>query len=199
MAKFEEKHVYTYPLQPKLWKMLNDDIFLIWHHDLESLHEFIGHLTMVHPIIKFASKISSQQIPFWTLWYISKRQTQYQTFPKPSDRPMYLTIIQNTHQGFYISYSQFLRLKRIHSKSQYLLEAKIHVLFVCFSFSLKRLSLQWNSSSLRTIWHRPQRRVTTPQEPFHSNRDTIYGNQHMIELTYILRKAFPNIVLTLVD
>ena len=30
MTKFEEKHVYTYPLQPKLWKRFRDDIFLIW-------------------------------------------------------------------------------------------------------------------------------------------------------------------------
>ena len=29
MMKFEEKYVYTYPLQPKLWKRFIDDIFMI--------------------------------------------------------------------------------------------------------------------------------------------------------------------------
>ena len=32
MTEFEEKYVYTYPLQPKLWKRFIDDIFMIWPH-----------------------------------------------------------------------------------------------------------------------------------------------------------------------
>ena len=28
MTKFEEKYVYTYPLQPKLWRRFIDDIFI---------------------------------------------------------------------------------------------------------------------------------------------------------------------------
>ena len=41
MTKFEEKNVYTYPLQPKLWKRFIDDIFMIWPHGMDSLLEFI--------------------------------------------------------------------------------------------------------------------------------------------------------------
>ena len=32
MTRFEGKYVYTYPVQPKLWKRFIDDIFLIWSH-----------------------------------------------------------------------------------------------------------------------------------------------------------------------
>ena len=39
MTKFEEKYVYTYPLQPKLWKRFKDDIFMIWPHGIDSLLE----------------------------------------------------------------------------------------------------------------------------------------------------------------
>ena len=32
MTKFEQNHVYTYHLQPKLWKRFIDDIYMIWPH-----------------------------------------------------------------------------------------------------------------------------------------------------------------------
>ena len=41
MTKLEEKYVYTYPLQPQLWKRFIDDIFMIWPHGMDSLLEFI--------------------------------------------------------------------------------------------------------------------------------------------------------------
>ena len=64
MTKFEEKYVYSYPLQPKLWKRLIDDIFLIWHYGMDSLLEFIEHLNTVHPTDKFTSDISHTEISF---------------------------------------------------------------------------------------------------------------------------------------
>ena len=33
MTKCEEKYVYTYPLQPILWKRFIDDIFFIWPYE----------------------------------------------------------------------------------------------------------------------------------------------------------------------
>ena len=41
LTKFEEKYVYTYPLQPILWKRFKDDIFFIWPHGRDSLLEVI--------------------------------------------------------------------------------------------------------------------------------------------------------------
>ena len=67
MAKFEEKYVYTYPLQPKLWKRFIIDIFLIWPHGMDSLLEFIEHFNTVHPMIKFTSDMSHTEISFLDL------------------------------------------------------------------------------------------------------------------------------------
>ena len=67
MTKFEEKYVYTYPLQPALWKRFIDDIFLIWPHGIEPIQEFISHLNTVYPTIKFSSEIFSSQLPFLDL------------------------------------------------------------------------------------------------------------------------------------
>ena len=47
MTKFEEKYVYKYPLQPKLWKRFIDDI---WPHGMDSLLEFINHLNTCSPL-----------------------------------------------------------------------------------------------------------------------------------------------------
>ena len=75
MTKFEEKFVYTYPLQPKLWKGFIDDIFLIWPHGIDSLLKFINHLNIVHPTIKFTSDISVTEISFLDLTiYIQQSQ-----------------------------------------------------------------------------------------------------------------------------
>ena len=43
MTKFEHNLVYTYHLQPTLWKRFIDDIFMIWLHGMDSLLEFIQH------------------------------------------------------------------------------------------------------------------------------------------------------------
>ena len=75
MTKFEEKYVYTYPLHPKLWKRFIDDIFMIWPHGMDSLLEFIDHLNIVHPTIKFTSGISHTEISFLNLTiYIKNSQ-----------------------------------------------------------------------------------------------------------------------------
>ena len=67
LTKFEEKYVYTYPLQPKLWKRFIDDIFLIWPHGMDSLLQFIKQLNTVHSTIKFTSNISPTEISFLDL------------------------------------------------------------------------------------------------------------------------------------
>ena len=67
MTKFEEKYVYTYPLQPKLWKRFIDDILIIWPHGMDSLLQLINHLNTVHTTIKFTSDISDTEISFLDL------------------------------------------------------------------------------------------------------------------------------------
>ena len=68
MTKFEEKHVYIYPLQPKLWKRFIDDIFLIWPHGMDSLLKFIEHLNTMHPTIKFTSDVCDTEMGFQIIY-----------------------------------------------------------------------------------------------------------------------------------
>ena len=132
MTKFEDKYVYTYPLQPLLWKRYIDYIFLVWPHGKNSLIEFLEHLNTVHPTIKFTSDISDTEISFLDLTiYIYKKQSALHTrlYTKPTDRHMYLNYLSEHPVSLKksIPYSQFLRLKKIHSEIQHLLESCIHL------------------------------------------------------------------------
>ena len=132
MAKFEDKYVYTYPHQPLLWKRFIDDIFLIRPHGKNSLVEFIEHLNTVHPTIKFTSDISDTQISFLDLSiYINGSTLHTRLHTKLTDRHMYLNYFSEHPMSLKksITYSQFLRLKKIHSENQHLLESQIHLYF----------------------------------------------------------------------
>ena len=132
MSKFEEKYAYAYPLQPISWKRFIDDIFLIWPHGIDSLLEFINHLNTVHSTIKFTKEISPTEIPFLDLIiYIRESRLCTRLHTKTTDRHMYLTFVSEHPMSLKksISYSQFLRLKRIHIEPQHLLEAQIHMYF----------------------------------------------------------------------
>ena len=85
MTKFEDKYVFTYPLQPLLWKRFIDDIFLIWTHGRNSLTKFTGHLNTVHPTIKFTSDISETEISFLDLTiYIEQSKLHTRLYTKPN-------------------------------------------------------------------------------------------------------------------
>ena len=119
MTQFEDKYVYTYPLQPQLCKRFIDDIFLIWPHGMNSLTKFIGHLNIVHLTIKFTSDISETRISFLDLTiYIDQSKLHTRLYTKPTDRHMYLNYFSEHPMNLKksIPYSQFLRLKKIHSQ-----------------------------------------------------------------------------------
>ena len=87
MSKFEQDHVYTYHLQPSLWKRFIDDIFLIWTHGMDTLKEFILHLNTVHPTLKFTSVISPTEIAFLDLTiYITDDKLCTRLFTKDTDK-----------------------------------------------------------------------------------------------------------------
>ena len=130
MTQFEDKYAYTYPLQPQLWKRFIDDIFVIWPHGMNSLMKFIEHLNTVHPPIKFTSDISETRISFLDLTiYIEQSKLHTRLYTKSTDRHMYLNYFSEHPMSLKksIPYSQFLRLKKIHSEIQHLLEAQIHM------------------------------------------------------------------------
>ncbi len=47
MGEFEDKHIYTYPLQPLFYGHFMDDRFFIWQHGLMELMKFLHHLNSV--------------------------------------------------------------------------------------------------------------------------------------------------------
>ena len=53
MNDFEEKHIYSYRLQPVAWYRYIDDIFCLWQHCEDELEKFTTHLNGVHETIKF--------------------------------------------------------------------------------------------------------------------------------------------------
>ena len=101
---------YTYPSQPILWKRFIDDNFVIWHHGLSGLQQFIDHWNLVQPTIQFTSEISSHQIAFLDLEiYVKGHQLHINLYTKPTDRHMYLSYIPK-HPPSLTKYFVFINL-----------------------------------------------------------------------------------------
>ena len=118
MSDFEDNHVYTYPKQPVVWLRFIDDIFFIWPHGLEELHNFTDHLNQVHDTIKFTCEHSLDSVNFLDT-VISIREDRYyiktSLFVKPTDSASYLHY-RSAHPRHCIKgipYGQFLRIRRI--------------------------------------------------------------------------------------
>ena len=117
-----------------------DDIFMIWPHGMDSLLEFVDHLNIEHPTINFTGDISDTEISFLDLTiYIQQSQLHTRLYTKTTDRHMYLNYFSEHTMSLTksIPYSQFLRLKRIHSEPQYLLEAQINMYMKIIDNSLQ--------------------------------------------------------------
>ena len=120
MSDFEERHVYTYPKQPTLWRRFIDDIFLIWEHGAESLKMFIHHLNNVHPTIKFTAECSVTKVNFLDTWVINHDGSIVtDLYNKPTDSSNYLlyTSAHPMHCKRGIPFSQYLRIRRICSET----------------------------------------------------------------------------------
>ena len=117
MADFEDKHVYTYPTQPKVWLRYIDDIFLIWEHGQEELQNFVEHLNSCHPTIKFTVEQSTEKVNFLdTTVHTTPEGTLYtDLYSKPTDSHNYLRFnsAHPSHCKTSLPNSQFLRLRRI--------------------------------------------------------------------------------------
>ena len=64
MNDFEERHVYSYHLQPVAWYHYIDDIFCLWQHGEDKLEKFTTHLNSVHETIKFTIEKSRTSVSF---------------------------------------------------------------------------------------------------------------------------------------
>ena len=117
MGWFEDTFVYTYKLQPLIWKRYIDDIFMVWQHGPEQLNEFVHHLNSKHETIKFTEESSIKSINFLDITVNLDNNGQITTdlYCKPTDSHNYL-LFSSEHPRHIlrgIPYSQLLRVRRI--------------------------------------------------------------------------------------
>ena len=116
MGAFENKHVYTYRLQPLLYLRYIDDIFMVWQHGEPELQNFFEHMNTCSENIKFTTEHSTEEIAFLdTLVKIESRSIVTDLYSKPTDSHNYL-FYNSAHPRRCkdsIPYSQFLRIRRI--------------------------------------------------------------------------------------
>ena len=90
MSDFEEKHVYSYELQPRAWYRYIDDIFCIWQYGEDELERFTNHLNGVHSTIKFTIEKSRTAVTFLdTTVSLENNRLETDLFVKPTDRNNY--------------------------------------------------------------------------------------------------------------
>ena len=117
MGYFEDKFVYSYSLQPLLWKRFIDDIFFIWTYGENELLDFVKYLNNCHTTIKFTLETSLEMVNFLDITTRKNADGTVSTdlYCKPTDSHNYL-LYSSEHPRHLlkgIPYSQFLRVKRI--------------------------------------------------------------------------------------
>ena len=92
MNFFEDRFVYTYFIQPMVWKRYIDDIFMIWQHGRLTLDAFISHLNSCHDTIKFTAEISETKADFLdtTIHLTTEGNLWSDLYCKPIDTHSYL-------------------------------------------------------------------------------------------------------------
>jgi hypothetical protein len=134
MGDFETRHVYTYPLQPKIYLRFIDDIFIIWTHGRDSLDEFIAHLNSCSDNIKFTHEISPEEVSFLdTRILLQNGRLITDLFCKATDSHNYLRYDSAHPQRCKdsIPYGQFLRIRRICTRTD---DFDKHVIMFCKYF-----------------------------------------------------------------
>ena len=119
MAWFENKFIYTSPLQPLTWVRFLDDCFCIWTRGQAELDKFLNHLNSCHPTIKFTMEASNTKVNFLdTTVYKENNQLFTDLYCKPTDSHNYLLYSSAHPQKCKnsIPYGQFLRIRRICTK-----------------------------------------------------------------------------------
>ena len=112
----------TAPIKPFLYLRYIDDIFLIWTGTICELKLFHQHCNSFHKTIKFTIEFSEKQVSFLDTLVIRSDDGRiiFDLFSKPTDKHCYLHFASNHSYKLKISgpYSQFLRLKRICTRSE---------------------------------------------------------------------------------
>ena len=120
MYHFEDKYVYPYHLQPRVWYRYIDDIFMVWNHGQHELTKFITHLNTSSESITFSSECSSSTLNFLDVTVnLVENQISTDLYTKPTDRNTYLPYdsAHPKHCMNGLPYGQFLRIRRISDRN----------------------------------------------------------------------------------
>ncbi len=138
LGKFEQDHVYSYPIQPFLYLRYIDDIFIIWTESEEELQKFITHMNDCTTFFNFTSEVSPSTVTFLdTRITIEDNQLVTDLYCKPTDSHNFL-YFSSAHPKSCkesIPYSQFLRVRRICSKYD---DFYKHCITLCAHFIRRR-------------------------------------------------------------
>ena len=116
MGEFERLFVYLFGKQPLVWYRFIDDVFIVWTHGLEALHEFVEYLNSRVETIKFTMEHSETEVSFLdTKVKITDGKIFTDLYSKPTDSHSYLMYDSAHPQRCKdsIPYGQFLRVRRI--------------------------------------------------------------------------------------
>ena len=119
MDKFETEFLAMQLFKPRVWLRYIDDIFFMWTHVEEKLHDFFNGLNEFNPSLKF--KYSTQRINFLDV-IVSKEGNEFVTdlYCKATDCHQYLHYdsCHPDHMKKSSVYSEGLRIKRLCSDSE---------------------------------------------------------------------------------
>ena len=103
-------------MKPWVWLRYIDDIFFVWTHGEEKLHDFLSCLNGFHHNLKFTYEYSTEQINFSDV-IVKKRKDEFVTdlYCKATDCHQYLHYdsCHPDHMKKSSIYSQGLRIKRL--------------------------------------------------------------------------------------
>ena len=116
MDKFEKEYLATQVFKARVWLRYIDDIFFVWTHGEEKLHDFFNGLNEFNPSLKFTYEYSTQRINFLDV-IVSKEGNEFVTdfYRKATDCHQYLHYdsCHSDHMKKSSVYSQGLCIKRL--------------------------------------------------------------------------------------
>ena len=122
MGIYEEDFMQTQNLQPLLWNRFIDDVFMVWTHGVDALHDFFVALNAFCPHIQFTYEWSSSKVHFLDVdVYNIDGHVETDLYIKPTDTHQFLHSSSchpaSCKKG--IPFSQALRIRRICSKPEW--------------------------------------------------------------------------------
>ena len=174
MADYEDKYVYTYPLQPLLWVRYIDDCFMPWQHGMDELIKFVDYLNQQDENIQFTFEVSPHTINFLdtTVRYHIRHGFSTTLYTKPTDKHTYLHYksCHPPHIMQSLPYSQFLRVRRLCTHFD---DYMINSLEMAAHFSHRGYPIPQLLETLRKVIHIEPRHTQTQNNQQNPQTDQI--------------------------